>query len=59
MLPATAPVREAITAMQAAGVGSVLVTRDSRLVGILTERDALLKVAGATQGRSTPPSASS
>lgn len=55
MLPATAPVREAIAAMQAAGVGSVLVTRDGRLVGIFTERDALLKVAGATQGTMDAP----
>jgi len=55
MLPDTAPVREAISAMQAAGVGSVLVTKDGRLVGIFTERDALLKVAGAAQGTMDAP----
>ncbi|MFI5261440.1 MAG: CBS domain-containing protein [Candidatus Limnocylindrales bacterium] len=46
LLPRTAPAREAVAAMQQAGVGSVLVTDGDRLVGIFTERDALLKVAG-------------
>ncbi len=55
MLPSTARVREAIGAMQAAGVGSVLVTRDGRLVGIFTERDALLKVAGMNDGAMDAP----
>jgi CBS domain-containing protein len=40
-----APVSEAISKMVAAGVGSVAVTEESRLVGILTERD-ILKLAG-------------
>lgn len=38
--------RDAITAMNDAHVGCVLVTEGDRLVGILTERDILKKVAG-------------
>ncbi|MDE2322044.1 MAG: CBS domain-containing protein [candidate division NC10 bacterium] len=39
-------VREAITGMNGARVGCVLVTEGDRLIGILTERDILKKVVG-------------
>jgi CBS domain-containing protein len=39
-------IRDAIEAMNDAGVGCVLVTQADRLVGILTERDILKKVVG-------------
>jgi CBS domain-containing protein len=39
-------VTTAISAMQAAEVGCVLVNQGEKLVGILTERDAVLKLAG-------------
>jgi CBS domain-containing protein len=41
-----APVLEAIRSMQDHRIGCVLVSDGQRLVGIFTERDALLKVAG-------------
>jgi CBS domain-containing protein len=47
----SAPVGEVIAAMQAEGLDSVLVTDDGNLVGIFTDRDAVLKVAG---GKSDP-----
>jgi CBS domain-containing protein len=40
------PVEEALRVMRDEGVGCVLVTRDERLVGIFTERDAVLKLPG-------------
>ena len=40
------PLRDAITAMNDAHIGCVLVTEGDRLVGILTERDILKKVVG-------------
>jgi CBS domain-containing protein len=40
------PLRDATTAMNDVHVGCVLVTEGDRLVGILTERDILRKVAG-------------
>ena len=40
------PVAEALRTMRDEGVGCVLVTRGERLVGIFTERDAVLKLAG-------------
>jgi CBS domain-containing protein len=40
------PVTEALRVMRDEGVGCVLVTRDERLVGIFTERDAVLKLPG-------------
>ena len=39
-------VREAIERMKEKGVGCVLVQRDTKLVGIFTERDVLVRVAG-------------
>ena len=41
-----APVLEAIRSMQEHRIGCVLVSEGQRLVGIFTERDALLKLAG-------------
>lgn len=55
LLPRSAPVREAVAAMQQAGVGSVLVTDEGHLVGIFTERDALLKVAGTSAAAMDAP----
>lgn len=40
-----APIREAITAMQQEHKGCVLVVEQGRIVGILTERDVLTKIA--------------
>lgn len=40
------PVIDVLELMRREGVGCVLVTREARLVGIFTERDALLKLAG-------------
>ena len=40
------PLRDAITAMNDARIGCVLVTQGDRLIGILTERDILKKVVG-------------
>jgi CBS domain-containing protein len=45
-IEADAPVGEAITRMQREGLDCLLVTDDGRLVGIFTDRDAVLKVAG-------------
>src|SRR4029079_18337316 len=48
-LPETAPLGTAVGVMIATKVGAVLVTGlDDSLVGILTERDFLSKVAGQT-----------
>jgi CBS domain-containing protein len=43
---ASMPVDEAIARMQAEGIDCVLVTEHGELVGIFTDRDAILKVAG-------------
>ena len=43
--PAT-PVREAIVRMQETGMDCVLVVDDGRLVGIFTDRDAVMRTAG-------------
>jgi signal-transduction protein with cAMP-binding, CBS, and nucleotidyltransferase domain len=45
-IDATADVNEAIRRMHDKAVDCVLVTEDGRLVGIFTDRDAVLKVAG-------------
>jgi len=45
-VPRDASIGDAIRTMQEHGFGSVLVVDDGRLVGIVTERDALMKVAG-------------
>jgi CBS domain-containing protein len=46
ILEASADVGEAIQVMHAKGSDCVLVVDDGRLVGIFTDRDAVLKVAG-------------
>ncbi len=46
-VPAGTSVAEAIRTMQEQAAEAILVTEDDRLVGIFTERDALLKVAGS------------
>jgi CBS domain-containing protein len=43
---ATEPVDKAIERMRAEGTDCLLVTHDGRLLGIFTERDAVLKAAG-------------
>lgn len=45
-MPADGSVGDAIRAMQERRIGSVLVVDGTRLVGIVTERDVLMKVAG-------------
>jgi signal-transduction protein with cAMP-binding, CBS, and nucleotidyltransferase domain len=45
-IPATDDVNEAIRRMHDKGIDCVLVTEGDRLVGIFTDRDAVLKVAG-------------
>ncbi len=46
MVESDAPVAEAVRIMQEGQNGCVLAVRAGRLVGLFTERDALLKVAG-------------
>jgi CBS domain-containing protein len=46
MVPRDLPVREAVETMRAEKVDAALVIHRGRLVGIFTERDALLKLAG-------------
>jgi len=48
MLPPTAAVREAIAIMREHRIGCVLIVEGERLVGIITERDLLLKLEAAT-----------
>jgi CBS domain-containing protein len=50
-LPPSAPVREAIGLMREHRVGCVLVVESERLIGIITERDLLLKLAEGDLGR--------
>jgi CBS domain-containing protein len=45
-LPSDASVRRAIATMNEARIGCVMVTEGERLVGIFTERDVLMRVAG-------------
>ena len=45
-IEAEASVAEAVARMNVRRIGSVLVTRDDVLVGILTERDVLVRVVG-------------
>jgi CBS domain-containing protein len=47
----SADVDEAIRRMHADGIDCVLVAEDGRLVGIFTDRDAVLKVAGLSVER--------
>jgi len=51
IVDATADVDEAIRRMHDKGIDCVLVVDDGRLVGIFTDRDAVLKVAGTKAGR--------
>ena len=46
-------VEEAITRMQRDGIDCLLVTEGGKLVGIFTDRDAILKVAGTGDGART------
>jgi CBS domain-containing protein len=56
-LPVTASVSEAIRIMLDRDIGAVLVVNDKgELAGILSERDLLTKVAGATQCADAPVS---
>jgi len=50
------PLREALLAMRARGGDAVLVTDADRLVGILTERDVLMRVLGADVDEGRPVS---
>jgi len=45
----SAPVSEAVRAMNENNVGSVLVMDRQTLVGIFTERDVMVRVVGATR----------
>jgi signal-transduction protein with cAMP-binding, CBS, and nucleotidyltransferase domain len=51
LVDAGTPVEDAIARMQAEGIDCLLVTEGGTLVGIFTDRDAILKVAGSTDGR--------
>ena len=46
LIDVDAPVDDAIARMQAEGIDCLLVTERGELVGIFTDRDAILKVAG-------------
>ncbi len=52
VLDAGSDAAEAIARMHREAIDCVLVTDGGRLVGIFTDRDAVLKVAGQTAGRS-------
>ncbi len=45
-VPPTTPIRDVLRQMQDASIGSALVLEGEQLVGIFTERDALLRLAG-------------
>jgi CBS domain-containing protein len=51
IVDAASDVDEAIRRMHDKGIDCVLVVEDGRLVGIFTDRDAVLKVAGTKAGR--------
>ena len=53
-IEASADVNEAVSRMHDKGIDCVLVTDGGRLVGIFTDRDAVLKVAGRPPGTSQP-----
>lgn len=53
-IEASADVNDAIRRMHDKGIDCVLVTEGSRLVGIFTDRDAVLKVAGQAGGGARP-----
>lgn len=50
-------VADAVRLMREEKVGAILVAKDGRMLGILTERDALLKVAAIKDPEKTPVSA--
>ena len=50
LIDANARVDDAIARMQAEGIDCLLVTEHGQLVGIFTDRDAILKVAGRGDG---------
>jgi len=54
-LPSTATVREAVTMMAQRRIGAILVVEDDRLVGIFTERDAIVRVLAAERDPKTTP----
>ena len=51
---AEAPVGEVARMMQRSHVGSVVITRGGRPVGIVTDRDLALRVLGRAAGEPTP-----
>jgi CBS domain-containing protein len=51
LIDAGAPVEVAIARMQAENIDCLLVTEGEALVGIFTDRDAILKVAGTSDGK--------
>ena len=53
LIDVDAHVDEAIERMQSEGIDCLLVTEGDALVGIFTDRDAILKVAGTTDGERT------
>ena len=53
-IDAGAQVNDAIRRMHDKGIDCVLVTEGGRLVGIFTDRDAVLKVAGPSSGGTRP-----
>lgn len=53
LIDAGASVEDAIARMQSEGIDCLLVTEGEALVGIFTDRDAILKVAGAADGART------
>jgi len=54
-LDVSATVGDAIDTMQAGRFGAVVITKDGKLVGILTERDLLMKVLGKIDDYRTRP----
>ena len=55
-VPSSAPVHDAVVTMHEKGIGCVLVVDDSKLVGILTERDILNKLPDAPADSDQPVS---
>ncbi len=53
-IPRSATLGDALARMLDRGVGAVLVTADTQLVGILTERDFLEKIAGEAEFERLP-----
>jgi signal-transduction protein with cAMP-binding, CBS, and nucleotidyltransferase domain len=53
LIDAGASVEDAIARMQSDGIDCLLVTEGGALVGIFTDRDAILKVAGTADGDRT------